>query len=145
MKWLLPCQITVRVWKRDTRKCTDVVEESDTSRDIDLLLVNTWNDIEGQGARDASFGSLPRDGCRSCFPCHFISDYSCRGDAVVKGLPRTVESSVHHLSEKHLNTLSTFCEIPKRIFILQISGQRPLTSTGVLVHGISMPWYMTPS
>jgi hypothetical protein len=39
-----------------------VVEETDTGRDVDLLLVDARYDIEREGTLDARLGGLSRDG-----------------------------------------------------------------------------------
>lgn len=42
-----------------------MVEETDTGRDVDLLLVDARYDVEREGTLDARLGSLSRDGGRS--------------------------------------------------------------------------------
>jgi hypothetical protein len=42
-----------------------MVEETDTGRNVDLLLVDARYDVEREGTLDARLGGLSRDGGRS--------------------------------------------------------------------------------
>lgn len=57
-----------------------VIQESETGRDIDFL--DTGSIVQSEGARDAGFGRLTRDGSGSCG--HFSARCSWASETDVK-------------------------------------------------------------